>query len=272
MGEPTPPEPALRLLAAFSRRPEAIAWAREAAVEAWGPIALESPVFPFVETDYYQATMGPELGKIFFVFERLYDPAEMVDTKLQTNLWEASIRRANRVAKKPRPLNLDPGYVTAAKLILASTKDYAHRIYLSRGIYAEVTLALSRTGLATIIAGRFPIIAGPTTRNSSLKPATICGPSKAGAAMIPWLVFGAILPSLLIAWAAAWVVRRGAVGWGLVDQPGHRKVHTRTTPLGGGIAIWLGVVMTFAVGQLALWTLSAARTERAPDRGSRSLR
>jgi len=76
--------------------------------------------------------------------------------------------------------------------------------------------------------------------------------------MIPWLVIGAILPSLLIAWAAAWVVRRGAVGWGLVDEPGHRKVHTRTTPLGGGIAIWLGVVMTFAIGQVALWVMPTA--------------
>lgn len=75
--------------------------------------------------------------------------------------------------------------------------------------------------------------------------------------MIPWLVLGAILPSLLIAWAAAWVVRRGAVAWGLLDEPGHRKVHTRTTPLGGGIAIWLGVVLTFAIGQIALWIFAA---------------
>jgi hypothetical protein len=41
---------------------------------------------------------------------------------------------------EPRPLNLDPGYLTLGKLLLASTKDFAHRIYLGRGIYAEVTL------------------------------------------------------------------------------------------------------------------------------------
>jgi hypothetical protein len=40
----------------------------------------------------------------------------------------------------PRPLNLDPGYLGLGKLVLASTKDHAHRLYLSRGIYAEVTL------------------------------------------------------------------------------------------------------------------------------------
>ena len=44
------------------------------------------------------------------------------------------------VMAEPRPLNLDPGYLTLGKLVLASTKDFAHRIYLSRGIYAEVTL------------------------------------------------------------------------------------------------------------------------------------
>ncbi len=145
MGEPTPPEPALRLMAAFSRRTDALDWARETAVAAWGPIALESQVFAFGETDYYQASMGAELAKVFFVFERLYDPAEMVETKLQTNLWEQQFaERAQR--EEPRPLNLDPGYLTNAKLILASTKDYAHRIYLSRGIYAEVTLHYQERG------------------------------------------------------------------------------------------------------------------------------
>jgi len=139
MGNPTPSEPALRILAAFSRYPEALAWARQTAVAAWGPVALESQVFAFDQTDYYQATMGPALGKCFWAFETLYDPAEMVDTKLQTNDWEQQYAGLAG-HEQPRPLNLDPGYLTNAKLILASTKDYAHRIYLSRGIYAEVTL------------------------------------------------------------------------------------------------------------------------------------
>jgi hypothetical protein len=60
--------------------------------------------------------------------------------KLQTNDWEAEYARQGR-HDDPRPLNLDPGYLTPAKLVLASTKDHAHRIYLARGIYAEVTLS-----------------------------------------------------------------------------------------------------------------------------------
>ncbi len=78
--------------------------------------------------------------------------------------------------------------------------------------------------------------------------------------MIWWLVLGSVIPAAIVAAIAAALVRRGAPGWGLVDEPGHRKVHQRTTPLGGGIAIWLGVVVTFAAAQVALWLLSRAPT------------
>jgi hypothetical protein len=139
MGQPTPPSPALLLLAAFSRHVESLDWARRRAVEAWGPVALESPAFDFQETKYYEPTMGPGLRKVFFVFARPYDPAELVDTKLETNRWEETYAELAPFAE-PRPLNLDPGYLTLGKLVLASTKDFTHRIYLQRGIYAEVTL------------------------------------------------------------------------------------------------------------------------------------
>jgi len=69
---------------------------------------------------------------------------------------------------------------------------------------------------------------------------------------VTWLLCGALVPSLLIACAAGFLVRRRAAAWGLVDRPGHRKVHQTPTPLGGGLAIWLGVVLTFAAGTLAL--------------------
>ena len=69
------------------------------------------------------------------------------------------------------------------------------------------------------------------------------------------LVGGTVLPSFLIAWSACYVIRRAAPAWGLIDHPGHRKVHTRPTPLGGGLAVWLGVLLTFALGQIALWIL-----------------
>lgn len=139
MGAPTPHPPVLLLLAAFSRHDDALDWARQKAIEAWGSIQRESERFEFDETRYYDATMGPGLKKVFFTFQRPFDPERLVDVKLATNRWEKEYA-ALAAKNEPRPLNLDPGYLTPAKLVLASTKDFAHRIYLSRGIYAEITL------------------------------------------------------------------------------------------------------------------------------------
>ncbi|HND53738.1 MAG TPA: MraY family glycosyltransferase [Pirellulaceae bacterium] len=66
------------------------------------------------------------------------------------------------------------------------------------------------------------------------------------------LLLGAVLPPLVLACLATFVIRRWAPRWGLVDQPAARKVHTTPTPLGGGLGIWFGVVTTFGLGQLAL--------------------
>jgi hypothetical protein len=133
------------LLAAFSRYPEALAWGRQRAEAAWGPVGRESPPFDFDQTRYYEATMGPGLKKTFFAFRRLADPAHLADWKLDSNAWEAEYAALGR-HPEVRPLNLDPGYVALAKLVLASTKDYAHRIYLGRGVYAEITLYYRQHG------------------------------------------------------------------------------------------------------------------------------
>jgi len=139
MGTAHPPQPVLLLMAAFSRHREALHWARRRAEEAWGPVALESPLFQFTETRYYEPTMGSPLQKVFFAFDDLVDPSRLAQLKLETNAWENQYAALASHAEV-RPLNLDPGYLTLGKLVLASTKDFCHRIYLSRGIYAEVTL------------------------------------------------------------------------------------------------------------------------------------
>jgi hypothetical protein len=143
MSVASPHRPALRIVAVFSRHPEAIEWARQTTEEVWGPIALESELFDHHETNYYEATMGRDLKKAFFAFETLVDPAGLVEWKEQSNRWEIDYQDLARHAE-PRPLNLDPAYLTEAKLILATTKDRDHRIYLDRGIYAENTLYFYR--------------------------------------------------------------------------------------------------------------------------------
>ncbi len=139
MAQPTAPSGALLLLAAFSRHRAALDWARDRATATWGPVAMESDAFRFDQTDYYEPTMGKDLRKIFFAFDRPFDQGDLSEIKLLTNRWEEEYA-ASADHGEPRPLNLDPGYITLGKLVLASTKDYAHRIYLSRGIYAEITL------------------------------------------------------------------------------------------------------------------------------------
>jgi hypothetical protein len=139
MGEIQSHPPVLLLLAAFSRHAAALEWARQRASETFGPAALESEAFPFEATTYYEQTMGAGLRKSFLAFERLIDPADLVEIKHQTNAWEEECARQCEWPE-PRPLNLDPGYLTEAKLVLASTKDHQHRLYLDRGIYAEETL------------------------------------------------------------------------------------------------------------------------------------
>lgn len=131
--------PVMLLIAVSSRYGEALAWASRRAEAAWGGLGPVSPAFDFTETDYYQATMGDGLKKQFLAFERLIDPSELPAIKQATNAWEAEYTE-EAAHPEPRPLNLDPGYVTPAKLVLASTKDHSHRLYLGQGIYAEVTL------------------------------------------------------------------------------------------------------------------------------------
>jgi hypothetical protein len=139
MGETREPAPVLLLIAASSRHEEALAWGLRQSEREFGPVAAISEAFDFNETDYYAAEMGAGLKKQFWVFATPIDPSRLAAIKLTTNFWEAEYAGLKTHAE-PRPINLDPGYLTLAKLVLASTKDHAQRIYLSHGIYAEVTL------------------------------------------------------------------------------------------------------------------------------------
>lgn len=133
------PSPVLLIIAASSRYVDALDLGRQQCEDRFGPALAVSAAFDFNETDYYADEMGTDLKKQFWAFDPI-DPARLPAVKRQTNEWEAEYAALGRHPER-RPLNLDPGYITLAKLVLASTKDHAHRIYLSHGIYAEVTLA-----------------------------------------------------------------------------------------------------------------------------------
>ena len=139
MGDIQPAPRVLLLLAMFSRHEEAFDWTRQRCEAQWGPIALTSERFDFVETSYYNAQMGEGLKKQLVAFENAIDPAELASIKHCTNAWEEEYR-LEAGHEEPRPLNLDPGYLTEAKLVLATTKDRDHRIYIGQGMFAEITL------------------------------------------------------------------------------------------------------------------------------------
>jgi hypothetical protein len=105
--------------------------------ERFGPIDFTSQLLPFDYTTYYEAEMGKDLKRQFISFETLIAPDELAAAKHFSNAVE---REFAKTGAEDRQINLDPGYISAAKLVLASTKDHAHRIYLQGGIYAEITL------------------------------------------------------------------------------------------------------------------------------------
>jgi len=145
MGDINDPQSVLLLIAVSSRHEQALAWAERRGCDEFGSLRLKSEAFDFTETDYYQETMGTDLKKQFLTFDALVDPGTLPQIKRLTNAWEQDY--AQQYAHvETRPLNLDPGYLTLAKLVLASTKDHAHRIYLDQGIYAEVTLNYRQRG------------------------------------------------------------------------------------------------------------------------------
>src|SRR5947209_11141241 len=133
MAEPHLPDPVLLVVAAFSRHGQALAWAGERLRREFGPLGLESPVFEFHHTRYYEATMGPGLRKQLLAFGLVAADC-LARTKLRTNALEQQLARSGAYAE-PRPLNLDPGLLSLGKFLLATTKDQAHRIYLGEGIH-----------------------------------------------------------------------------------------------------------------------------------------
>ena len=108
----------------------------------FGPIDYQSDILSWGKTDYYRDEMGDQIVRKFIFFERLIDPGELPKIKLFTNTIEINLGESTDDRLRRR-INLDPGYMTEAKVVLATTKDFSHRVYIGANIYAEVTLRYS---------------------------------------------------------------------------------------------------------------------------------
>ncbi|MGD8978853.1 MAG: DUF4416 family protein [candidate division WOR-3 bacterium] len=104
--------------------------------EDFGNAVLKSDTLKFNHTTYYNDEMGSDLVRQWCAFDRLVSPDILARLKIMTNAIEMKYRNE----KGGRRVNIDPGLLSLSSLILASTKNYAHRIYLGQGVYAEITL------------------------------------------------------------------------------------------------------------------------------------
>jgi hypothetical protein len=112
----------------------ALAAAEIALAAEFGPVSARSATIPFDFSDYYAAEMGPALLRRW-VAHGPVERGRLAALKLAAGRIEAGLAESGR-----RSVNLDPGLLSPHSLVLASTKDFAHRIYLADGIFAEVTL------------------------------------------------------------------------------------------------------------------------------------
>jgi hypothetical protein len=135
MSTPSEPEDVKLIASLFSPQKGLIDVIVKKLEKIWGPMDWVSPLFLFDRTQYYAKEMGWPLHRRFMAFRDLIRPDEIVDIKLAANKLENQYRRNEK-----RQINIDPGYISLERLVLATGKNYTHRIYLSKGIYADLTL------------------------------------------------------------------------------------------------------------------------------------
>jgi len=109
---------------------------QELLIQLYGPLDTESQFISFNYTDYYKKQMGGTLKRKFISCSSLYPPDKLSEIKLRTNIIEEEIAR--EIKSKKRVVNIDPGILSAAALIMATVKDFSHRIPMQKGIYGHL--------------------------------------------------------------------------------------------------------------------------------------
>jgi len=129
------PEQAKLIIGLFLKEKEEIALVAAELIERFGPVDTISPWLPFDFTDYYEKEMGKPLFRRMFSFKSLREQSEFPEIKIQTNAVETKYSKNGK-----RTVNIDPGYLLQSRFVLVTGKDFAHRIYVGSGIYADLTL------------------------------------------------------------------------------------------------------------------------------------
>ena len=138
-------EPVKLLIGVLAADRNSLASAVEAITTQFGPADFHSNIWPFTQTNYYREQSGEKIIRQFITIEKLIDPGQLALIKHQTNKIEQDIAsQLCEIVGTPRPVNLDPGIIEPSKLVLASTKNFSHRIYIGNQMYAEITLTYNK--------------------------------------------------------------------------------------------------------------------------------
>jgi hypothetical protein len=143
MWELQTPKPAKLIIGILAANEDCLKAAVEAIKTEFGRIDFASDVWPFEQTDYYKNETGEHILRQFVSIEKLIDPGKLAKIKHKTNKLEQKPAKQS-ASDLLRPVNLDPGIIEPSKLILATTKNYSHRIYIGKKMYAEVTLIFDK--------------------------------------------------------------------------------------------------------------------------------
>jgi Domain of unknown function (DUF4416) len=139
MGIPRDPKPAKYFVGLLSSDIELLNSVETDLTAIFGAIDARSETLRWNLSKFYGDEMGTGLLRRFVSFAQLDSPGNLADIKLKTQLLEEK-NRSTGGERKGRRVNIDPGYIEAGKVVLASTKNAKHRIYLKSGIYGETTL------------------------------------------------------------------------------------------------------------------------------------
>ncbi|MEN3046405.1 MAG: DUF4416 family protein [Candidatus Hydrothermales bacterium] len=136
MAEPLKPTPVKLFTGIFFNDKDVVLKAKDELIKKIGEIDYESPIFDFNFTSYYEKEMGKDIKRIFYSFKDLIDPAKIVEIKYISFGIEKKIMDS----EGKRKVNIDPGYMDFFKVVLVSFKPGGYKIYLDKGVYADITL------------------------------------------------------------------------------------------------------------------------------------
>ena len=148
LAEPQSFVPVKLICGIIAPRESTILRAEERLTQEYGGIDLRSSLFSFDFTDYYEIQMGKDLRRKFLSFGELIEPERLSTIKLETNRLEKEIQEEFKI--RHRIINIDPGYLTLASLIMTTDKNFSHRVPLQDGIYAHLEFLFGRDEIRSL--------------------------------------------------------------------------------------------------------------------------